>query len=210
MKHIIKNPEPAPFSAWKSNFPTAKFTDMGNERLFRGGATAKRALRCSLLDEQGGLCCYCESRIAEPDFHIEHFRPKDTSLFPHLQLDYINLHACCRAMPIGEPDDCCGHKKKNIFHEDLVSPLESDCATHFAYDMMGGISSTDARGATSIAILNLDSGALRRSRRGLIEYFESLPEDELEEEINLHLAPNHNPLGEFYTTIYYLQANHLL
>lgn len=210
MKHIIKHSEPQEFSAWKAQYPAAKFKDLSDERSFPGASDAKRSLRKSLKEEQLGLCCYCESRLIGDDFHIEHFKPKDPNQFPQLQLEYHNLHACCRAVAMGGPDECCGHKKKGDYTPDLISPLEPDCSSHFTYTLAGGIDG-DGRGKTTIEMLNLDSGLLRARRKALISYFESLEDDDYESEVQYHLSiQSDNTTGEFYTTIEYLHNKGLL
>jgi uncharacterized protein (TIGR02646 family) len=46
-----------------------------------------------LLEEQGGLCAFCEQKSDAFGPTIEHFLPQ--SVFPHLQLDYHNLCIIC-------------------------------------------------------------------------------------------------------------------
>lgn len=210
MKHIDKQSEPVEVTDWKVRNPHATFKDLRHEHSFPGAVAARLALRAALLTEQKGLCCYCETRIDNGDFHIEHFRPKDPALFPYLQLTYDNLHACCRKNAPGGPEEYCGHKKANEFSDLLVSPLETDCGSHFRYDAMGGIFANDERGRETISILKLDSVLLCRSRKNLIEEFEDMTEAEFGEEVAHHLNPDANPLGEFYTTIEYLHTHGLL
>lgn len=210
MKRILKNAEPTEFTRWKAAYPTARYADLRHERLFPGAVNAKNALRDSLISEQKGICCYCESKIVGSDFHIEHFRPKDPALFPHLQLEYSNLHASCHAEPIGGTDECCGHRKSNEFNTDLISPLEVDCETHFEYDTMGGIKGIDRKGMETIRILHLDSSLLNSSRKNLIKYFEDLEDEEYDEEIAHHLDETGVSLGEYFTVIEYLHNKNLL
>ncbi len=210
MKRIFKNAEPIDFANWKSAHPTAKYADLRRERLFPGAVNARNALRASLISEQKGLCCYCESKIINSDFHIEHFRPKDTALFPDLQLEYSNLHASCHAEPIGGDDECCGHNKKNEFSDDLVSPLDADCESHFEYNTMGEIIGNDIKGKETKRILHLDSSLLNASRKRLIEYFEDLEDDEYDEEIARHLDDSGTSLGEYFTVIDFLHNKNLL
>ena len=210
MKRIFKNAQPTEFAQWKANNPTARYIDLGNERSFPGASMAKMSLRASLKSEQKGLCCYCESKIVSNDFHIEHFKPKDSTKFPELQLDYSNLHASCHAEPVGGSDECCGHNKKNEFNNDLISPLEANCESHFEYNTIGEIIATDKRGQETIRILHLDSRQLNASRKRLIEYFEDLEDDEYDEEISRHLNETGTTLGEFFTAIDFLHRKKLL
>lgn len=56
-------------------------------------AATKGALRAQLVEEQGGLCCYCMARIRPETCRIEHYRPQ--SSFPDEGLAYPNLLAAC-------------------------------------------------------------------------------------------------------------------
>lgn len=210
MRHIEKSIEPKEFTDWKATHPDVVYSDLGRDKLYPGAQKARFALRDSLLAEQKGLCCYCETRIDNGDFHVEHFRPKDTHLFPELQLDYGNLHACCRKNPHGGDDEYCGHRKKNDFSDSLVSPLESDCSTHFIFDITGKVTGTDDRGKATVSILNLNSVLLTKSRKNLIEEFEDMDDETFDSEIKRHLDSETYPLGEYYTAIEYLYTAGLL
>ena len=202
--------KPQEFSEWKKTYPNASYKDLGCDKKFPGAQKARWALRKYLVEEQRGLCCYCEMRIENGDYHVEHFLPKDKSLFPHLQLEYFNLHACCRKNPIGGDNEYCGHKKGNIHEPKLISPLEEDCEDHFIYDMSGNIKSEEDRGRISISTLNLNSTLLQRSRKSLIEEFEDMEDDQYHKEIIIHLNSDADILGEFFTTIRYLHHRGLL
>lgn len=56
----------------------------------------KDELRCALVKEQRGLCCYCMGRIRadRTAMKIEHWRPRRR--FPDEELNYRNLLAACR------------------------------------------------------------------------------------------------------------------
>lgn len=205
MKHIVKLAEPSAFLNWKTSYPDAEYEDLRDEAGFPGADMARRALRSSLLAEQHGLCCYCETRIDSGDFHVEHFRPKDRNRIPSfrpLQLAYDNLHACCRKVPTGITDEYCGHKKNNVFDNRLVSPLEPNSTHHFEYDISGHITGVDERGNVTVSILNLDSSQLVASRKRIIEYFEDLEDDEdYIAEIERHLEITASVYGEFYSAV---------
>ncbi len=209
MKHIIKSIEPQAFTDWKAANPGATYKDLSN-RNHSSAKSAKSALKLALIAEQHGLCCYCESRISAADSHIEHFKPKGNPAYAHLQLDYGNLHASCTLAPTGSADEHCGHKKGNSFPANLVSPLDSDCATHFTYTMDGKIGYADTPGQVTISTLHLDSALLDAGRKMLIDYFLSLDEADLPDEITAHLDPTALQYGEYFTMIEYLTANNLL
>ena len=197
MRTISKADEPCIFTDWKHNHPTARY------ECLRG--KVKIDLRKSLIKEQKGLCCYCESLIDKDHSHIEHFKPKGVPEFSHLELYYNNLHASCTKNVIAGMDVHCGHKKDNYYSETLLSPLESNCHTHFSYTMDGKIHATDPRGAEAIDVYNLNSELLIRKRKSLIESLTA--EDITEEDIIDHIDESKNQLGEFITTITYLYDN---
>ena len=206
MRYINKQVEPARFAQWKLAHPRATYDNdlCGNSR---GARRAKRDLKASLLAEQKYICCYCECRVIDANSHIEHFRPKDANMFPHLQLDYNNLFVSCIKNPPGGVDIHCGHRKGNFFSTDLVSPLESDCASHFTYMMDGTIYGSDTRGCITRDKLHLDSELLNTRRKLLIDSFLICEEDELQAEIDAHLDVNAIQLEEFFTMIDYLHSS---
>ena len=211
MKHIVKDPEPATFSQWKRCNPNATFRgDLGNHA-DRASVIAKRDLKDSLLNEQHGLCCYCECRVTGNTSHIEHFRPIGIPAFAHLQLEYSNLHASCGLMPGNGDDEHCGHKKSDVFSPNLISPLEPDCHLHCAYRMDGTIWGLDVKGSETIAILHLDSALLNAQRKALIDAFLDYDDDsELDYSIQRHLDPNRAIIGEFYTMVEFLHNRNQL
>lgn len=119
MKHIVKQEEPQKFLDWKNLAGE-------NWQPTYGGLSGypKKALKNSLMAEQGYICCYCERRLTDNESHIEHFRPQsDPAVDP---LDYRNLLCSCQnQLNKGEPRHC-GNKKEDWFDEHLlVSPLFS-------------------------------------------------------------------------------------
>lgn len=75
-------------------------------------------------------CCYCEGKIsAQTIDHIEHFRPK--SLFPHLVVDWDNLHCCC---PI------CNQNKKDRWDHNypILDPTIDRIEDHLGFDLNTG------------------------------------------------------------------------
>lgn len=163
---------------------------------------SRKWLKDSLLVEQRYLCCYCECRIDSNNSHVEHFKPKASDQFPELQLDYNNLHASCGCNVSSGEDTHCGHRKKDLYTTLLVSPLEEACHCHFKYRMDGSIIGVDERGSESISLLRLDSALLNAQRKSLIDFFLSFTDTKLQqEELKLHLDPDKDRLGEFYTMV---------
>jgi len=131
------------------------------------------ALKQSLLEEQGYICCYCEQRVSECDSHMEHFRPRSKLEYEHLQLDYSNLHASCQQrLRKGEPRHC-GQLKAGWFEEgQLVGPLDANCEQRFLFTGNGEISPRDdgdAASLTTIERLGLDIPKIRALRSAAID-----------------------------------------
>ena len=58
---------------------------------------AKQDIRDQLVNEQRGLCCYCQSRI-RADWNlmkVEHWQSKSDDKYPERQLDYTNMLGAC-------------------------------------------------------------------------------------------------------------------
>lgn len=54
----------------------------------------KDDIRAKLIDEQGGVCAYCMSRISAQNMKVEHWECQDH--VPRRQLDYANMLGCCK------------------------------------------------------------------------------------------------------------------
>jgi uncharacterized protein (TIGR02646 family) len=86
MRTIQKGPEP------RSLLEYRKSADACYD-----GYQDKQDVRDQLVEEQRGLCCYCQSRIrANPvDMKIEHWQSQSPNKYPELQLDYTNMLGAC-------------------------------------------------------------------------------------------------------------------
>ncbi len=71
MKYIIKQAEPQELLDFK-----AAANDKWTPTYSGLTSIAKKALRESLMKEQGYICCYCERTLTKNDLHIEHFKPQ--------------------------------------------------------------------------------------------------------------------------------------
>lgn len=195
MKRIVKRAEPTELSNWKEQDRMAH-----RPRWNRVPVAIRESIHGSLMREQGFICCYCESRIARDDSHVEHFRPKRR--FPALQLDYGNLHCSCQRDPSrGEPRHC-GHRKGNWFDEKLLlSPLEADCEGRLGFTANGDVfprSIDDAAAKTTIEKLGLDLPKLRALRAAAIDALYTLSNEEIERLLERRLD---GQLLEFHTAI---------
>ena len=111
MKRIIKNLEPEEFTDWKARDRMAH-----RPRWNRVPGVIRTSVKRSLMQEQGFICCYCESRISINDCHVEHFRPIEgnSGRYSDQQLIYENLHCSCQGeTDRGEPRHC-GHGKREL------------------------------------------------------------------------------------------------
>lgn len=136
--------------------------------------TDKDALRQTLVAEQRGVCCYCQSRIkATPEgMKIEHWQCQAD--YPARQLDFSNmLGACVGGQGRPEREHHCDTRKGNsglCFSVcDPAHPIERKI--RFLGD--GTISSDDAAVDEEINdVLNLNLPRLVSNRRGLLMAFQ--------------------------------------
>lgn len=195
MKRIDKEAEPTEFALWKNQDPMAH-----RPRWNRVPAAIKEEVHASLMREQGFICCYCESRIAMDDSHIEHFRPR--AKFPSLQLNYENLHCSCQQeLSPGEPRHC-GHRKGSWFDENLLlSPLEAGCEDRLRFTANGAVfprSPNDEAAETTIKRLGLDLPKLRALRAAAIDALHTASSEEIEQLLERRADGR---LLDFHTTI---------
>ncbi|MDO9109702.1 MAG: retron system putative HNH endonuclease [Desulfatirhabdiaceae bacterium] len=204
MKLIVKQEEPKAFIDWKA---MANPDWQPTYHVLRG--TIKKTVKEALMAEQGGICCYCERRLADNDSHIEHFRPqRDPDLNP---LDFTNMLCSCQdQLKKGVPRHC-GNLKDNWFDDALlISPLDPSCESRFAFTGDGEISpelSTDIAASETITRLGLDIRKLDALRASAIEPFleDSLSENEMRQFVSGYLQKGRNGMyGEFWMTIRYL------
>jgi len=98
-----------------------------------------------LLNEQNGLCCYCESKITVDDSHVEHIKPKSVD-YDNLTFEYSNLLVSCegKCHTDGQAPLTCGHKKDNHFDELLfLNPTTiSNIREYFIFTENGHIGSS--------------------------------------------------------------------
>ena len=203
MKHINKSSEPEFFGSWKADNPDKTYALFPRKE--------KKTLKKKLIQEQGGICCYCEQSIILSNSHIEHFRPQDT--YKGLSLDYNNLLCSCQKEPDKETPLHCGHCKGNWFEEGLlVSPLDPSCEDRFHFTDDGRIFPAvldDEVAAETIKRLALDIPALSSARKAVIEAIYGLDEPntpltrgELQQVIQVYLKKKPDKkFNPFWTTV---------
>jgi len=161
VKHIVKsNDEIQPrIDSWVARAKRKNQADW--EHFSRDNAEdgIHTATKEALIEEQGGICCYCERGIIASPCHIEHFQGK--SRYPKETFKYANMHASCDGFP-EKAENCCGHKRaqhRKPRNPDVpVSPLEPECETRFRFTGFGAIkpaSDDDQGAADTIDILGL-------------------------------------------------------
>jgi uncharacterized protein (TIGR02646 family) len=96
MRQILKGKEPKALLKYRK---TAHATYNGFQ-----SAERMKALRKSLVSEQGGICCYCMQRIypTKDAMKVEHWHPQKP--YQAEQLDYGNILAACLGNE-GQPQD---------------------------------------------------------------------------------------------------------
>jgi uncharacterized protein (TIGR02646 family) len=213
MKYIDKGPEPEILLKWKAKDKMYLRGKPNWNRLDKG---IKDVLRITIAEEQGYICCYCERRLNDVDYHIEHIKPKAKGKYPELQLEYDNMLCSCQLkLKYGEPRHC-ARAKDNWFQENnFVSPLNPLCESKFTYTYDGYISPTDEHdnaAITTIDRLKLGIDKLNALRRNAIAPFidEDIDADELTEFVTRYLVDkdeNGGTFNEFYSTIKYLFGN---
>lgn len=79
-----------------------------------------------LLQNQQGLCAFCECELTEYNREIEHFRPKNsTSPEQDWTICFTNYTLSCKGKISADEDDHCGHLKDNIEPEgNILDPYE--------------------------------------------------------------------------------------
>ncbi|MBF0477485.1 MAG: TIGR02646 family protein [Deltaproteobacteria bacterium] len=128
-------------------------------------AAAKQELRDNLIREQGGLCCYCMSRISAEKSRIEHWQSQKD--FHEKQLDYGNLLASCHGNKgrRREEQRCDVHKGDSAI---LYNPADQthNVASKLRYLRDGTIKSTDPTFDAQLNdVLNLNLALLRDNRK---------------------------------------------
>ena len=168
MKHIIKNSEPPELIEYRKT-PGVCFESMDSE--------VKRALKKSLIEEQGYLCCYCGKRIEITDnLKIEHILSQ--SKFAYAQLLYSNMILSCDG---GETDrtsgnkkfpEHCDSKKKDVIL--ALPPTNLCCENCFIYGEDGSIDALPGKNQgieEVIQILGLDNPVLKNQRKAAIDAY---------------------------------------
>lgn len=140
-----------------------------------------------LMQEQNGLCCYCEKKMdSHPkNSNIDHFKLKAGHLFPQKTLEYTNLVVSCNTT-----GRCSSHKDKKITSKDeydhIVNPIDENPDDYFDYLLTGEIVpiNDNAKATFTIDIFKLgrnESDSLSQARKQLAETLRYLSNLSLED-----------------------------
>lgn len=148
-----------------------EYAQQGNAYFDGMDPETKKALRASLLDEQGYLCAYCMARLSSDgtDVKIEHYRARNKEN----ELEYNNLLAVCKG---GEGESharqtCDTHKGNEELH---INPQKQADIAKLEYTSDGHIKSSDIafqRDLDVVLNLNDEKGRLVGNRRSALMAF---------------------------------------
>lgn len=155
-------------------------------RSHRGGC-AYRELRHALVENQRGLCGYCETSLSDTDIQVEHVLPRSAGAPGREgELAVGNLIACCSGQekrrreetadgPPARSGHTCGQAKGNRVDPDFLDPRDLPATPPvFKVDAEGQITPNErgcvkagipaARVTATIAMLRLNEERLRQDR----------------------------------------------
>lgn len=153
MRHITKGEAPPEYEKWKRDNPGKNYQDLedGLRRLIRG----------KLIDEQAGLCGYCNCQIDVDSSHIDHVVQRRNA--PERQHDFTNMLASCKC------NDTCGFKKDRQDEPLPLTPFFPNCEEVILYLENGGISGDNEDAQKCIDILSLQDESLAARRKAAID-----------------------------------------
>lgn len=172
MKHIRKGAQPPELAAWKRSI-----RPKGSIPAWNLPNPPRNTIRDLLTFEQLQLCCYCCGTIANGNFHIEHFCPRDG--YEELTYTWKNLLASCQGGGDHMIDTRrhCGSAKDNWYVNDVtVDPRSAQVTRLFRFPFTGKIfpskyldPDTYAAVLLTIEKLNLCAPSLVSRRAALLE-----------------------------------------
>lgn len=133
----------------------------------------KDTLRQYLVNEQGGICCYCMSRIRATDaaMKIEHWQSQKN--YPGRQIDYMNLLGACLGGE-GKPggDQLCDTSKGDA--DLFINPADPECNVERLLKFLGSgkiISDDEDIDRELNDVLNLNNPQLMANRKAVLDSF---------------------------------------
>lgn len=133
MRKLSRPQEPDDFAAVRQRFsqhypPAApkktegeRWTAFKNEEQEMYGQ-----IKTKLLDNQQGLCAFCECKLTDNNREIEHFQPKSqTTVTQDWTICFGNYTLSCKGRRSTHDDDHCGHLKDNMNPEgNILCPYD--------------------------------------------------------------------------------------
>ncbi|MDL2255592.1 hypothetical protein LJC38_03305 [Parabacteroides sp. OttesenSCG-928-K15] len=116
-----------------------------NQNLAYNDFNDKNLLNRYLIEEQGGICCYCQQKVTKMkigntgDCHNEHLLPQNgPNARKDKQIDSGNIFACC-CYSSGLPKHLqhCGESKGDKLIYDFIKWI--NCSSYFKYNTIGEI-----------------------------------------------------------------------
>lgn len=139
VKCILKSVEPLTLNSYRHSKPNSKWEEMKNDPIFNG-EDAYRNCRFRIIDDQKGLCAFCEIGIHDNSplkCRVEHFHPKSDHTTTHnWALDWQNMLAVCSGgsrPEISDPAFYLPPTKENLScdaHKDMMiqsGKLQENC-----------------------------------------------------------------------------------
>ena len=181
----------------------------------------KNALHNHILEQQKGLCIYCQKWLFEkkgaeclPPSMIEHIRPRAKKEYEHLTYDFHNLAVACKKYinkeGVKETEfltpkdiDFCEDRKDDEYDETLfLHPHEmADIEDYFEYDTEGRIFAKNGNEKADYMIktaLNLNHSILQNMRKIQYDIYAQRDLFEIIEELN---DIDVSRLPEFYSML---------
>lgn len=148
MKKLYKSPPPNELTTYAANYPTDRWdafcTHAAEDQ--RPGDDY-RVIKRRLIDDQGGLCGYCERKVGDHDSslqRIEHYHPKSDTSDPAVNwaLMWSNILLVCTggekdgdSYPLPENLSCDAHKNR-VLRNALPQAIAQELAARIApFDM---------------------------------------------------------------------------
>jgi len=158
VKQIRKGAEPRELR--QHRLAGGRFADVQGETKW------KQHLQEALLRDQGGLCCYCMTRISRTAMKVEHYLCQDDH--PGRDLEYDNLFAACEGgTGLPREQQTCDTRKGNAA---LTICPSANIEPFLKYLGDGSIDSVNPDYRHDFAVtLNLNTDKLKRARRGVLD-----------------------------------------
>ena len=187
MRRIVKGAAPECLTEW------IRLQSPAGVNLTYENFRDKPALLRVLIAEQYALCGYTGFRVEPTNSHIEHVKPQTVcgeemeaagGIVGRDLCDDLSYDNMIAALTVNGRKPFGATAKGGWWNPaQFVSPLDADCETRFAFDLLGDINPrdpTDGAAAKTIDVLKLKHQTLIDARRGTLEGF--LPEDLLTRE----------------------------